>query len=378
MWDRLDCPRDIDLGSAGYLADFASRVRASRIPFAGALDLTYRCNYRCVHCYAGPAGANGTERRAELEAPRVLDLLSQACELGCLHLTLSGGEPLLRTDFRDIYVGAKQLGLILTVFTNASLITMEHLDLFSDYRPHKVDISFYGASEAVYERITGVPGSYRRALWGVERLVERGIPVALKTMVLRDNLAEVSSIEKLADRLGVGFRLDPLITPRLDSDLAPLAQRVDPAEAVRLEVASEARRLDMVGLVERMRLFGLEALANGGRTYVCGAGMSGFHLDPGGMLRGCVMSREFAYNTDTVGFQKAWRMLTQAFDRATWSGGEGCAGCRNVVLCGYCPGLFALEHASPSRPPQYVCSLGKHRREAVDRSRAEDEIALIA
>jgi MoaA/NifB/PqqE/SkfB family radical SAM enzyme len=374
----VDCPSGIDLGSAEYLREFAFRAREARIPLAGALDLTYRCNYGCVHCYGGPLKRADPECEAELEASRMLDLLSQASQAGCLYLTLSGGEPLLRDDFIDIYLGAKQLGLIVTVLSNASLLTTDHLDVFAEYPPHQVDISLYGASEAVYERITRVPGSYRRAIRGIERLVDRGIPVALKTMIMRDNLDEVPAIEALADRLGVRFRLDPLITPRLNGDLAPLAQRVDPEEAVKLEMADEGRRFGLVSLAERMQDFGDEALGDGGRIYVCGAGLSAFHLDPAGTLRGCVVSREFAFDANGVGFDKAWRLLTEAFDKATWRGGEGCAGCRNAILCGYCPGLFALEQASSSRPPGYVCSLGKHRRAIIDRNRAEGQLAHIA
>ena len=361
----VDCLLEPEFGSAAYLAEVFDRACRERVPLSGAFDLTYRCNFRCVHCYGGfPAGAGGP-RSGELETGRVLDLLSQAAGAGCLMLLLSGGEPLLRDDFVDIYTAARRLGLIVTVFTNASLLTQAHVDAFTDYPPHMVEVSVYGAGEETYERVTGATGSFVRVRRGIERLVEQGIRVGLKTMILRDNVDDVPAIAAYARELGLRFRSDPLVTPCLDGDPGPLAQRVEPLRAVELEFGSEEQRWELARFYERQRVDSREETGPPGRMYLCGAGLASFHLDPRGTMRPCLMSTEIAYNTETLRFAGAWRAVTGAVDRAAVRNGESCRDCPYISLCGYCPGLFALEQGFEAGPPEYVCRLGEARFGAI-------------
>jgi radical SAM protein with 4Fe4S-binding SPASM domain len=363
----MDCGPQMELGSAAFVEALGARARRDRVPLTGAFDLTYRCNYRCVHCYVGHLAARTRSQAGELDARQAVDLLSQAADAGCLMLLLSGGEPLLRRDFIQIYTSARRLGLIVTVFTNASLVGPALLDAFAEFPPRMVEVSVYGASEAVYERITGIPGSYGRARQGIEQLLERGVRVGLKTMILRDNVEEIAAIEGLAKDLGLRFRLDPLITPRLDGGLEPLTQRVEARRAVDIELGTERRRTDLARLLVRQESDTGQGTIPNDRLYRCGAGVSSFHIDPRGVLRPCLVSLEYAYNASLVGFAAAWKGVTAAVDRATWDAAGKCANCPDLSLCGYCPGLFALEQASSSRPPEYLCSLGDSRRRIVSR-----------
>jgi MoaA/NifB/PqqE/SkfB family radical SAM enzyme len=376
----MDCLADVRFGSSEYFESrgFAGRVRKERVPITGAFDLTYRCNYGCAHCYAGPSAHDDPRVKSELGTSQLIDLLSQVAQAGCLTLVLSGGEPLLRRDFCEVYVAARRLGLVVTVFTNASLINEEHLDVFAEYPPHLVEVSIYGAGEAVYERVTGTPGAHRLTRKGIDRLLERGVRVGLKTVVLRDNVHEVSAIEALAESLGLGLRVDPVVTARLDGDLGPLAQRVDPERAIEVELGSETRRLELYRFVERMGGRVSETPDSNGRVYHCGAGVSNFHVDPWGFVRACLISREFAYNAVEAGFQSAWEAVGRAVCGATWDGIGGCSGCDKALLCGYCPGMFALEQASPARPLEYVCQLGEARRRVVEQMRSEVECVSAA
>jgi radical SAM protein with 4Fe4S-binding SPASM domain len=362
----MGCPSQAELGSSAHLQGIRARVRQERIPLSGVFDLTYRCNYRCVHCYVGHLVACSPSDTGELSPAGVCRLLSQAAEEGCLFIVLSGGEPLLRPDFADIYRAARRLGLIVTVFTNASLVSEAHLDAFEEYPPHLVEVSVYGSTAATYERVTGRPGSYRLGLRGIERLVERGVRVGMKTMILRDNEQEVAVLERLAESMGLGFRLDPLVTARVDGDRAPLEQRVDPERAARIEFGSAKRRADTASFLGRYGKAVAESPGMHGRLYHCGAGVSAFHIDPRGQMHPCVVGRGFGYNASSNGFADAWREVTAAVERATWDGSGGCEGCSEILLCGYCPGLFALEGASPAQPPEYLCELGASRRRVLE------------
>ena len=352
-------------GSPVYLRDVLGRACRERLPVSGAFDLTYRCNFRCVHCYGGHLAAQPRSRSGELETAQVIDLLSGAAGAGCLLLLLSGGEPLLRDDFVQIYTAARRLGLIVTVFTNASLVTQAHLDAFSEYPPSLVEVSVYGATETTYERITGVPGSFRRVTARPGALAGRWHPRGPEDDDPAGERGGDRSHRGVSPDLGLRFRVDPLVTPRLNGDLAPLEQRVDPQRAVDIELGAAERRMEMTKFFRQQRAAGTPGPEATGRLYCCGAGVASFHVDPRGFMHPCLLSLGIAYNAGTLGFAEAWKAVTTATDRVSWDGAGGCVDCPTIDLCGYCPGLFALEQASPSQPPEYMCRLGESRLRAV-------------
>jgi MoaA/NifB/PqqE/SkfB family radical SAM enzyme len=370
----VDCCAQPRLGSPAYLRQVFDRAARERLPVSGAFDLTYRCNFHCRHCYAGHLTGRSSSQAGELSAAQIEDLLCQAADAGCLTLVLSGGEPLLRDDFLDIYLAAKRLGMIVTVFTNGSLIGERHLRVFEEYPPHEIEVSVYGTTDATYERVTGITGSFTRVRRVVDQLLERGVAVGLKTMILRDNEGEVASIDALARDLGVPFRLDPLVTPRLDGDLDPLEQRVDPERAVEIEMQVDAYKRSMAKSYREWLAEPVDETVPANRLYLCGAGQASFHVDPQGVMHPCILS-PIGYDALAMRFAGAWQAVTRAVDAATWDDVSICAGCADILLCGYCPGLFALEKGSPSQPPRYVCRLGENRRRAV--GCAELEVAGV-
>ena len=360
----MQCASPLELGSPEYMARFTRRAIRDRVPLAGAFDITYRCNLRCVHCYAGEAAGQSACGSPELRTDQLLRLLAGAADAGCLHLLLSGGEPLLRADFVQIYTAGCRLGMMTTVFTNATLVTDEVVHAFIEYPPHQVEISLYGATPETYERVSGVPGSRERALRGITALQDAGVKVGLKTMILQDNLHEVQAIEAIAEGFGVKFRLDPLLTPRLDGDQAPLAQRVDPAAAAALEISTQERVDSIVRYRDRvMAADPTDAL------YRCGAGVMGFHVDPFGVMRPCLVSRDHGVDALHLGFAEAWRTIGEVVTESQGKSDPSCVDCDWRALCGYCPGLFALEEGSPARRSRYACGLGE-RRSATLRSKA--------
>ena len=357
----MDCGLDSAFGSSEYVAKVFQKACAERVPLCGSFDLTYRCNFRCVHCFAGHLVDQPASLAGELDTDRVVALLDEVAKAGCLTMLLSGGEPLLRPDFLDVYQAAKQAGLIVTVFTNASLVTDAHVEKFADLPPHAVEISVYGATKDTYERITGVQGSFERAHRGISLLLEGGINVVLKTMILRDNSDEVLLMEQWAEGLGVPFRLDPMITPRLDGDCRPLEQRVDPEMAVSIELASLSRRYEWTKFLRDQEASGRVPAAPAYKVYRCGAGLASFSIDPTGHVHPCVMSRGISADAGRMGFVAAWESVASEVDLATWEGVGGCADCPSIFFCGYCPGLFELEKTSAARPPEYACKVGESR-----------------
>ena len=154
----------------------------------------------------------------------------------------------MRDDFPEIYRHAKENGLLVTLFTNGTIVTEKIVELFCELPPVEVEISIYGATAEVYESITRVPGSYEKCMRGIRGLLDRGIRVNLKTILMTINRHEFSAMENMARELGVRFRFDAAISPCIDGDKTPLSLRVPPEEAIEKEMSDPAKvqRLEKV------------------------------------------------------------------------------------------------------------------------------------
>jgi radical SAM protein with 4Fe4S-binding SPASM domain len=342
--------------SGEHMERLRRRAVAQHIPLSGSFDITHRCNLRCIHCYLGWHENDEQRQPKELDKKQISLLIEQAVEAGCLYLLISGGEPLLRPDFDDIYRHSRSLGTWVTVFTNATLISERHIDLFREYPPHLVEVSLYGAREDTYESITRAKGSYSRCLSGIKLMIQAGIRVGLKTMVLQSNVHEIEAIEEMANCLGTPFRLDAAIIPCLDREKSPLLERVEPSKVVKLEFRSSKRRNQYEEYYRRTLTYPLTD-----KLFHCGAGVTAFHIDPEGILRPCFMTPDLAKRPLDTGFIEAWAGAVAAISGLRSNPEKMCHACHKKSICGYCPGLFFIENGDMESPPSYLCDLGEAR-----------------
>ncbi|MBK8046772.1 MAG: radical SAM protein [Anaerolineales bacterium] len=327
---------------------------------AGTLELTKRCCLRCVHCYLGSQELVHAASDREMSTAQVLAILDQVVDAGCLHLLITGGDPLLRRDFPEIYRHARLSGLDVTVFTSGIPITERIVELFLDLPPQIVEITLYGATAMTYERITGVPGSYAHCLAGVGRLHDAGVRLGIKTMLMTLNSHELEAIETIAARYNAKFRFDPVLMSCLDGNRAPLALRVDAGQAIRLEFADGARGKAWTDFRTRNPDF-----PPSDRLIQCGAGQTGFHVDAYGTLQACVLLPGVSYDLLAGTFAEGWARLAAVRElRARAS--NRCVSCPKRAYCGYCPGLMALENDDGELPSPYLCALGDERLRAMD------------
>ena len=338
-----------------FLLELSRRVWGRRIPISGSLDLTHRCNLACVHCYARVKPEQELPQ-AELSTGQWLKIIHDLEEAGCLYLLLTGGEPLLREDFPEIYTAAKKSGMLVTVFSNGTRVDERIMGLFRELPPRLVEISIYGASAGTQDRITGVRGSFERALQGIGALLAAGIPVRLKSVLMALNNDDFPAIEKLARDLGVMFRFDPAIFPTLGGDRAPLELRVAPERAVALEMAEPGRMAEWRQFLESCR-----DLHQGDGLFNCGSGVNTFHIDAYGWLFPCLMVRKLGYPLGSGSFQEGWRQTFNDFRNGAPDAAMPCRHCDKKLLCGYCPGFFEMENGSGGVPSKYTCSIGEQR-----------------
>lgn len=327
------------------------------LPISGSFELTLRCNVRCKHCYILYPGATDGEMTTD-QCKQVLDKLVAA---GVVFLLFTGGEPMVRPDFREIYLHAKQIGLIPSLYSNATLMNEDRVEFLQQYPPRLVEVSIYGHTEPVYESITGVPGSYKRFRRGVQLMLDAGLNVKLKTMVLKSNVHEFEQMRDWAESLGCHFRFDTIVNPKIDGDRAPLDERLTPQQIVEVEklhpqaaeVAAEHRDL----IVETM------GVATDEELFHCGTGIRTFHVDPRGMLHPCMLWRKNPYDLLNQELNANWRSHLQNI-RDLKNPGGACTTCSSRVGCSRCPAQALLEMSDPTKNMPFHCELSQARRNA--------------
>lgn len=360
----MECAQKELLTTEEYLRQFHRKALRQRIPLSGSMDLTHRCNLKCVHCYVGPAGPSQKTITRELSTSQKLSIIDEITEAGCLNLLLTGGEPLLVDDFPTVYRHARMNGLIVTVFTNGTLVNDEVLELFETFPPHAIEITLHGMSATTFESITGIPGSYDRCMLGIQRLLEHRIPLKLKTVLMTQNVEELAEVERYAKELGVNFRLDAAIFPRLNGDKTPLTHRIDPQTAAELELADDKRLDQWTKYVDHFKNNPVSDL-----LYQCGAGMTTFHVDPYGFLQPCLMVTSVRYDLKKGKFEDGWNGKLREIREIRVDSDHKCRLCEKRVFCGYCPGFFELEDGSEETPSRFLCSLGHSRFEIIENAR---------
>jgi len=348
------------LSNAEYLRQFHERTRLQRIPLSGSIDITHRCNLNCVHCYVGPRNALDGCAGREMATDLIMSVIDQITDAGCLNLLISGGEPLVRPDFEEIYRHIKSKGMLVTLFTNATLITEKSAALFAELPPQTIEISLYGASDDTSARITGVASSYDRCMRGINLLLEHGVKnVRLKTILMTLNRHEFYEIENIAKNLGMKFRFDACLFPRLNGDKTPLMLRVPPADAVEIEFSNSERARIMNDFFDKHK-----GLSESENLYVCGAGVTYFHIDPYGMLQPCMMTTNYKYDLAGGSFAEGWENEIKLITEKRASSFI-CNSCEKRVLCGTCPAFFSLENGSEEVHSDYLCKVGAKRFENI-------------
>ncbi|MDD5129963.1 MAG: radical SAM protein [Candidatus Omnitrophica bacterium] len=325
------------------------------IPIQGQIDLTYKCNLKCVHCYIGKRN----KASKEMSFREVCSVLDQLAASGCLWLALTGGEAMIRRDFKKIYLYAKSKGFLITLLSNGTLIDRRMADLLHRYPPFGIEISIYGVTKKTYESITRVNGSFEKCFNGIKLLHKYGIKFKVKTALMTLNKHEFKAIERLADKFKTTFRYDPMITSDLDGSIEPCGYRLTPEEIVRYDLSNKKR------LQEWKKFYKIYyGQKPADSVYMCSAGKGMFNIDPSGRLGGCVLSRLPNYNILQGSFREGFfkelpRVYASKIKLKNRT--NKCYNCSLYVLCGCCPGWNLIEKTAIGTPVAFMCKTAKLR-----------------
>ena len=335
------------------------RFQGRRVPVEVSIEITHRCPLECKHCYNNLPMNDANARRQELTFDEHVRLLDELVELGCLWLLYTGGEIFARKDFLDIYTAAKKRGFLITLFTNGTMITPRIADHLVQYRPFNIEITLYGATRESYERLTGIPGSFDRCMKGIRLLMERGLPLKLKTVPTSVNYHEVYEMKRFAEQeLGVEFKFDPLVNPRTDCSQSPLAVRLSPEQAVALEFQDPVRKAEYLRLAESELAANLPSSK---KKYTCGGGQNGCAIDPTGRMTMCVLSHRDGYDLRSGSFEQGWNGRLKEIRQSEVTRETICTNCRIRSLCSMCAANGELEAGDAEAPVDFLCQVAHLR-----------------
>lgn len=343
-----------------------SEVNALAVPVNGTIEISNRCPLECVHCYNNLPMNDAGARKRELTTEEHYRVLDELAELGCLWLLFTGGEIFARHDFLDIYRYAKRKGFLITLFTNGTLITERIADALAEMPPFVIEITLYGRTKATYESLTGIPGSFEKCIRGIHLLLERKLPLKLKTVALTINKHEVKAMKRFAEELGCEFKFDAMINPRIDCSSSPLAVRLTPEDIVSMDLDEPLRISEWRRLAMNYPMPDLPEDGSMPELYNCGGGVNSFAIDPYGDMTICVLSHFDKYNVRDGSVKEGWEHFLRGVRRKPVTRITKCTTCQLSSLCGSCAANSELEEGDPEAPVDFLCRVAHLRAEVFD------------
>ena len=350
---------------------FHSKAATLGLPSAGNFELTNRCNFSCKMCYVHGAGCGN-----ELSCDEWLRIGEAAASRGTTFLLLTGGEPLLRRDIREIFAGLRRLGLLLSVNTNGYLMDDEMIEFFAKNPPLRLNISLYGTSNEAYEKLCGVP-AFDRVLDNVRKLKTAGIQVKLNSSITPYNCDDIPGMYRVAEELGVPLKATSYMFPPVRVNGCKFGEaphRFMPEEAAQIMLTCREQYLT----AEQLSRSWIDApdddeCADGtGDRMRCRAGKSAFWVTYDGRMLPCGMFPWAGHKISEVGFDEAWKATRADCEKIMMP--AKCSSCAYKDRCTACAASCITETGRSDAVPEYICTMTKtlERLTAEKYGRAED------
>jgi AdoMet-dependent heme synthase len=304
------------------------------VPLSVHLDVTYRCNERCEHCYLEHDGHN------EMTTPEIRNLLDQLAAAGVFFLTISGGEPLVRRDCFEIIEYARALRFNVKLKTNAVLIREKEARRLRELSVEQVQISVYSHRHEVHDGISKLPGSLKRTLAAIRLLRSHGLKVTMANVLMKANFQDSEGVRQIAAEVGAHYTLDPTITPMMSGDTSVLRLRLPSAN-----LQSIFRDPNLVGDVAEFCAPPPPVDDDAREGYPCSAGHTACYVSPQGELYPCVQFPLSCGNVRKENFLDIWKNSPQLEEVRSIRGQDlpTCSSCNHLGTCTRCPGLAFME-----------------------------------
>ncbi|MFZ0734216.1 MAG: radical SAM protein [Candidatus Sulfotelmatobacter sp.] len=319
---------------SGLLEEMTAKALSLNVPLNVQLDLTYRCNEKCVHCYLDH------NDHGEMTTAEIKHLLDEMADAGVFVLTLSGGEIFLRRDFFEILEHARRLMFCVKLKTNAVLIREREAARLRDLDVESIQISIYSHRPEVHDAITLIPGSLKRSIAAIRFLKSQGLKVIIANVLMIQNMQDYPGVRALAAELGVECTLDPTVTPMMDGNRSTLSLGVDP-----IKLRQVFRDSALVGDADEFCAIPAQFGESELEATPCSAGHSACYVSPYGDVFPCVQFPLPTGNVRRQRFIDIWRHSDQMNDVRSIRLKDltTCSSCTHASTCTRCPGLAYME-----------------------------------
>lgn len=347
-------------GAFQWELDMIRKAGVKHIPLSGSFELLPLCNMNCDMCYVRLSRAE-MERQGRLRtADEWLALGRELKEAGTLFLLLTGGEPLLYPEFRRLYLGLRELGFILTINTNGTLLDEGWADFFAQHPPRRINITLYGADAGAYERLCHYTEGFDRTVRAIRLLKERGLEVKVSCSVTKANQGDVERFVDIVHSLGAAVAMDTYMCPATRERERPFNEqaRMTPQEAAQARVRYHRARMTPEKFTEYADSMVWAAThaapgADEPKRMSCQAGRSSFTINWQGELHPCVLLSAPSYPVFETGFAAAWQQLGEELGKVAMS--SRCSRCGLRYNCETCAACALLETGSYEGVPEYMC-----------------------
>jgi radical SAM protein with 4Fe4S-binding SPASM domain len=316
------------------MQEMSERALRLGVPLSVQLDLTYRCNEQCVHCYLDH------DDHGEMSTVEIKHLLKEMAEAGVFILTLSGGEIFMRKDFFEILEYARELTFCIKLKTNAVLIREAQAARLRDLGVESIQISIYSHRPEVHDAITKIPGSLRRSINAIRFLRAQGLKVVVANVLMTQNMQDYHGVRELAEEIDARYTLDPTITPMMDGDRSTLELNAGES-ALRTLFRDEY----FVGDAEEFCALPPAPTEDSMASLPCSAGHTACYVSPYGEFYPCVQFPLSCGNVRQQRFIDIWRDSEQLKEVRSIRLRDlsSCSQCAHGSTCSRCPGLAFME-----------------------------------
>lgn len=357
-----------------YLMD---RAKQQNIPMDGSIELLPLCNMNCDMCYVRLSRQEMEQQGRMRTGEEWLALGRQMVEAGTLFLLLTGGEPLMHPDFKEIYLGLKKMGLILTVNTNGTLLNEEWAEFFAKHKPRRINITLYGADEEAYSTLCHYNGGFEKVFRAVQLLRRRNVDVKLAGSMAKGNAGDFTRMSAIAKELGVPLHIDPYMMPASRERSIPFDQQSrllpEDAAAACFTYVKTYLTPESFAIYRDRRLTEIDHYVQEAETPCppgCAAGRCSFTINWQGKMRPCVVASEPSADVFELGFEKAWQQVSREFQAIRFC--TKCSSCRLRPVCRTCALACLLETGDYLGKPDYLCRYAAESERLLRLSLEED------
>lgn len=339
-----------------------------RIPLGGAFELLPLCNMDCRMCFLRLSPEEMMQQGRLRSADEWLTLAEQAQKAGLLFLLLTGGEPFLYPEFEKLYEGLCKLGFIITINTNGTLITEEYANLLAAHKPRRVNITLYGSSDEVYERLCRNSKGFSQTLKAIQLLKERNIDVKLNGSLTRYNQDDLENIQRIAHEMDLSLEVDTYMFPcsRKGSMPFEMTSRLTPSEAAASFVTIKQNEMsaDKFQLLCESMSYCHQHAKNldiplPPEPLSCRAGRSSFWVNWRGNMTPCIFMDEPAIPVFEKGFDSSWEFVKQVRDNMFMP--PKCTACGKRSFCTVCGASALTETGGFNQAPDYMCAFTEEK-----------------